>query len=66
MDKLQREKRNSRHILSAMFYDRFVRLNFNDAPMDWEWHRKWTNKINTRKRAFPKKYVTNAEVCNVD
>jgi|688.fasta_scaffold2885265_2 hypothetical protein len=66
MDKLQREKRNSKRILSAMFYDRFVRFNFDDAPIDWEWHRKWTNKVNTRKRVFPKKYITNTDVCNID
>lgn len=62
MNKLQREKRNSKKVLHMLFYDRFLNFNSDVTLQDWEWFRKWNNKINTTKRVYPRKYTTNLDV----
>lgn len=67
MNKLQRYKKDSKKTLSMLFYDRFVNFNFDVAPQDWEWYRKWNKKINTLKRVPQQQYITNTvDVCNID
>lgn len=45
-----------------LFYDRFLNFNSDVTLQDWEWFRKWNNKINTTKRVYPRKYTTNLDV----